>query len=141
MDKNSYKIKRSVELYSNLENDYHLFVECNPDIIDFCEQPLKLEFEVVEKKRTSIIDMRVKYRDGREEFREIKYESLFQEDNLKYYDTMRQIQKSWCEDRGFIHRVISDKDLRDNQSLKDNYRLIVAFHVHYVQNGFTRKND
>ncbi|PFH91403.1 TnsA endonuclease N-terminal domain-containing protein [Bacillus sp. AFS088145] len=126
---NSYKIKRPVELYSDLENDHHLFVECDPDIADFCEQPLKLEFEVDGKIRTSIIDMWVKYRDGREEFREIKYESLLQEDDPKYYDTMRQIQiqKSWCEERGFIHRVITDKDLRDNQTLLDNYRLIAAF--------------
>lgn len=86
--RNSYKIKRPVEFYSHLENDHHLFVMCDPDIVDFCEQPLKMEFEVDGDIRTSIIDMWVKYRDGREEFREIKYESLFSTQKRKEKKTL-----------------------------------------------------
>ncbi|WP_286133911.1 Tn7 transposase TnsA N-terminal domain-containing protein [Bacillus sp. AFS053548] len=100
-------------------------------MVDFCEQPLKLEleFEFEGIRRTSIFDMWIKYLDGREEFREIKYDDTLQKEHIKYNETMRQIniQKMWCEERGFEHRIITDTYFRSNQCLLDNYRLISAF--------------
>ncbi|MFF2876161.1 TnsA endonuclease N-terminal domain-containing protein [Gottfriedia sp. NPDC057991] len=60
--------------------------------MEFCEQPLKIEYEYEGKKRASIFEMWVKFRDGSEEFREIKYKSMLQNDHENYDDTMRQIQ-------------------------------------------------
>ena len=67
----SYKVKRDVFFYSELEYDHWILVECNPKIISFCEQPRKIDGYVDDEYKESIFDMWIKWEDGKEEFLEI----------------------------------------------------------------------
>lgn len=69
----SNKLKRVVYLFSDLEYEHWLQVETDPDIITFCEQPIKMEIIEDDRTHSSIIDMWVKYKNGEEAFIEIKY--------------------------------------------------------------------
>jgi len=63
----SLKIDREVFLYSDLEYDYWLTVECNPSVIKFCEQPFLIKLPYNNTIRTSIPDMWILYDNGDEE--------------------------------------------------------------------------
>ena len=71
----SQKIKRNVKLYSNLEYYNFLTLEVDPNIEYFCEQPYEISINIGNTLRKAVFDMYVKYKDGREEFQEIKYKS------------------------------------------------------------------
>jgi hypothetical protein len=123
----SFKLNREVCFNSDLEYDHWLLVETDPEIITFCEQPLKIQQIVDGEFRHSVFDMWVKKKNGEEEFREIKYSSCLEPGNSKYEETMRQIttQKEWCKVNNFPHRVLTEKELRKNRVLLENRRLMV----------------
>jgi hypothetical protein len=125
----SFKVKREVNFFSDLEYENWLFVETDPEIITFCEQPLKIQQFVDGEFRQSIFDMWVKKKNGEEEFREIKYSSCLQPGNSKYDKTLRQIttQKEWCRINNFAHSVITEKELRKNRTLLENKRMMVPY--------------
>lgn len=125
----SYKAKRDVRFFSDLEYEHWLLVETNPCIIDFCEQPLEIKFFFNGKLCSSIFDMWVKYDDGQEEFREIKYQSHLEIGHPRYEDTIKQItvQKEWCKTKGFRHSVQSDEIVRSNPMLIDNCRILISY--------------
>jgi hypothetical protein len=130
----SYKAKRDVRFFSDLEYEHWLLVETNPSIIDFCEQPLEIKFFYNGKLRSSIFDMWIKYEDGIEEFREIKYQSHLEKSHPKYEDTIKQItiQREWCRTKGFLHSVQTDEIIRCNSLFVDNSRILVSY-VRMVQ--------
>ncbi|MGE7111499.1 hypothetical protein [Lysinibacillus sp. NPDC047702] len=51
----SNKLKRTVYLFSDLEYEHWLQIESDPDIIEFCEQPIKMEIIHNGKVLSSII--------------------------------------------------------------------------------------
>lgn len=118
----SIKLQRDVHLSSNLEYDNWLSVECDPYIINFCEQPFEIKQVIDEKICSSIPDMWILYADGTEEIREVKYER-----DIREVRVQRQIktQQTYCKDKGIVHRVITDKDIRSNQNLLSNYKTLV----------------
>ncbi|GGB52885.1 TnsA endonuclease N-terminal domain-containing protein [Fictibacillus barbaricus] len=128
-DGKSYKLKRDVHFFSDLEYEHWLLVEADPCIIDFCEQPLEIKFVYQGKLRSSIFDMWVKYENGHEEFREVKYESHLKPGHPKYEDTLKQItiQREWCEIKGYGYKVQTDDFIRSNLLFLDNCRMLVSY--------------
>ncbi|MES5957123.1 MULTISPECIES: TnsA endonuclease N-terminal domain-containing protein [Bacillus] len=118
----SFKLKREVFLFSDLEYEHWLMVESNPKVINFCEQPLVMTACIHGKLVTSIVDMWVKYEDGNEEFIEIKYSS-----DLIKQRVINQIftQKYWCAANGFQHRVRTEGDICVNRILLSNLKVLV----------------
>ncbi|XQY93689.1 TnsA endonuclease N-terminal domain-containing protein [Metabacillus sp. HB246100] len=118
----SSKLKRNVYLFSDLEYEHWLLVESNPQIVEFCEQALLMEVVLNGKIQTSIIDMWVKYGNGKEEFLEIKYSS-----DLSKEKVINQIaiQKSWCKENGFQHHVRTEEYIRVNKLLLSNIKQLV----------------
>jgi hypothetical protein len=125
----SYKLKRDVHFFSDLEYEHWLLVEADPNIIDFCEQPLEIKFVYEGKLRSSIFDMWVKYNEGQEEFREVKYQSHLNQGHPKYEETQKQItiQREWCEMKGYVHKVQTDDFIRSNPLFLDNCRMLVSY--------------
>lgn len=119
----SQKLGRRVKSYSDLEYHHYILVESNPDIVSFCEQPVKVLGRVDEKDCASFMDMWILWRDGSEEFREVKYAK-----DLDKPRVIRQIeiQKSWCERNGFKHSIITEKEIYKNQVLLRNWKLILS---------------
>lgn len=119
----SQKLGRRVKSYSDLEFNHYILVESNPDIVSFCEQPVKVLGRVDEKDCASFMDMWILWRDGSEEFREVKYAK-----DLDKPRVIRQIeiQKSWCERNGFRHSIITEKEIYKNHVLLRNWKLILS---------------
>ncbi|MBB3112111.1 hypothetical protein FHS18_004189 [Paenibacillus phyllosphaerae] len=116
----SPKIKREVNLFSDLEFDHWVTIETDWTVETFCEQPDKAEGE----EGTSIFDMWIKKKDGREIYFEIKYEkALTDEHVVKQID----IQKKWCEHHGKEHQVRTEKDIRSNEIYLENLKDILPY--------------
>ncbi|MEK4973669.1 TnsA endonuclease N-terminal domain-containing protein [Niallia sp. FSL R7-0648] len=118
----SPKLKRNIYLFSDLEYEHWLLVESDPQIVDFCEQPLEIISPINGKAKNSIFDMWVKYKNGNQEFREIKYST-----DLKKANVIEQItvQQDWCIKNGYKHRVKTEKEIRENRCLLSNLKIIL----------------
>ncbi|MBY6035776.1 Tn7 transposase TnsA N-terminal domain-containing protein [Fictibacillus nanhaiensis] len=123
----SPKLNRDVNLYSNLEYDHWVLVETNFNIVEFCEQPHKVFGSFEGKEHSSIFDMWIKWKDGKEVFIEIKYRSDLQPECKQYKKNIRQItiQKDWCNKKKKIHRVLTEHEIRENSILLDNKKIIL----------------
>ena len=126
----SRKLCRAVHLQSNLEYQHCLLVEMDPEVVMYCEQPLRIQVQMDGRTVASIFDMWIKYRDTREEFVEIKYSSHIDLKNPRHDPrALIQItaQKIWCEQNGFMHSVRTEKTIRDNPILIENLRAMVPY--------------
>lgn len=122
----SPKATRRVQFYSDLEYRHWWEVEFDPTIVHFLEQPGYVAAFIDGKLRMSVPDMLVRYADGTQELREIKY----RQDILAPYarcERQLTVQRTWCEARGFNHRVITDDELSQNPIRQQNRRQILAY--------------
>ncbi len=123
----SPKIDRKVKLYSNLEYFNWIMVEATPEIVAFCEQPVKIVCYIDGRNVVSIIDMWVKYYTGIEEYREIKYVKELKKTNKKpMLHRKMEAQKNWCSRQNVDYRIITDIDILANELLIRNWRVILT---------------
>lgn len=124
----SPKINRIVRFFSDLEYDNWVYIETNPDIISFCEQPLKIQINIDGKMKTSIFDMWVLYKDNTEEFIEVKYQSEIIGTSKKAIRSQKQIaaQKKWCEENSYNYCVKTDLDIRKNLTYLNTLKYIIS---------------
>jgi len=118
----SIKIQRDVFLYSDLEYDNWLLVECNPKVITFCEQPFEIILPYKSKIRKSIPDMWILYDNGNEEVIEVKYASELEKPKVI---EQIEIQQEWCKNNNVKHRVSTDINIRNSKTLLSNYKFII----------------
>lgn len=110
----SYKIKRIIHLYSNLEFKNWLTLETDPEVQSFCEQPYKAEMLISGERKATIFDMWVLYRNGIEEFQEIKYsDQLTDPLNKDYLRCSEQVafQKKWCKANKINYVIRSENSI------------------------------
>lgn len=124
----SPKLGRDVRLYSNVEWMHWLLLEADPNVIAFCEQPLRM-LGVAGQKGDSYIDIWVLFADGSEEYREIK---LSKDINSERSRRQISIQKKWCERNDFVHRVVTDADLKDFKVQIENCKEYIGFIPHKI---------
>lgn len=124
----SYKIKRNIKLYSNLEYKNWLTLEMNPDVLTFCEQPYQAEMLIAGKLKKTIFDMWVKYKDGREEFQEIKYSDYLTGTDKYSVRSQEQIsfQKKWCKLNKMPYVVRTEKEIETGPFLTENLLHLTA---------------
>lgn len=118
----SIKVNRDVHLSSDLEYANWLYVECNPTIINFCEQPFEIRVPINNVVYTSIPDMWILYSNGVEEIREVKYYKDLSEPRVK---RQIEVQKKYCKSKDIVHRIITEKDIKSNTYLLSNYKQII----------------
>ncbi|WP_372999788.1 TnsA endonuclease N-terminal domain-containing protein [Lutispora sp.] len=125
----SPKLKRSVHMYSDLEYDDWVLIETDPNVSDFCEQPVKIKRFYDGRYAESIIDMWVKYRDNTEQFLEIKYSNELDVNNPKSLRTLKQIriQQDWCSENGYKHIVRTEKEIRSNPVYLENMKQLLPY--------------
>jgi len=120
----SPKLKRTVYLFSDLEYEHWLQVEFNSKVVNYCEQPLKVEANFEKIKAASIIDMWIQYEDGSEEFVEIKYKSdLIKENVIKQI----HVQKTWCKENNKQHKVMTEIEIKESTIKLSNIKLMLKF--------------
>lgn len=130
----SNKIKRVCHFYSNLEYYNFLSLESNPNVEKFCEQPLKIQVVLDNKIKSVIFDMWVRYRDGREELQEVKYEAELygsDEKSIRSQEQIRREQK-WCIDNNIDFVIRTDKNILQGRYYVNNANIICARNRRYV---------
>ncbi|MBP1991189.1 TnsA endonuclease N-terminal domain-containing protein [Paenibacillus eucommiae] len=125
----SFKYDRIVSSYSNLEYDNWILIETDPEIIDYCEQPCKVNFVIGGKLKGTIFDMWLHHRLTGEEFIEVKYSNELKPGHKNYERNVEQIevQKEWCAEQGVKHSIKTEQDIRKNRILLDNKKRILSF--------------
>lgn len=123
----SPKLNRVVSFYSDLERDHGILVEADPSIVWFCEQPIRVNVKIDGHDRETILDMLVRFKDGREEYREVKYARDL-ENIEKDSQLARQLeaQLTWCVVTANQYRVVTDEEIRHNPLYLQNWKRIVA---------------
>lgn len=109
----SRKLQRIVTAFSNLEYWNQICLEMDYKVEKYCEQPLKAEVFFDGKTYETIFDVWVKYKDGSEEFQEIKLADELENENAASSRNYKQIaiQKAWCAQNGKKHIIRTDKDI------------------------------
>lgn len=123
----SPKLRRNVKLYSDLEYHHWILVEATSEIVTFCEQPVRMLSRVDGRDRASYIDMWVKFRDGTEQYRELKYaKDIAQLEDRPLLRRQLSVQEAWCRRNGAEHVVVTDEVVHANKLLLRNWRLILS---------------
>lgn len=101
-----------------LEFYQFIILEMDAKVEAFCEQPYKIEGFFNGKKKNSVFDFGVKYKDGCEEFQEVKSTSDLTGDDKSAIRAQEQItfQKEWCKNNGYNYRVITEEDIFDGSN-------------------------
>jgi hypothetical protein len=130
----SIKENRIVTFYSDLEYRNWLTVEMNPDIEHFCEQPLEIEIIIDGKPSKSVFDMWVSYKNGNEEFWEVKYLKDIEGNDKKSELVRKQIekQKIWCNENHYIHKVRTENEIELGPEYINNLRYLSHLIKHLV---------
>ena len=125
----SPKMNRTVRLFSDLEYDNWVLVETNPAVDVFCEQPFEIQYSYDGKPAKSIPDMWLKYKDGYQSLVEVKYSKELTPESKNYLKTDRQvnIQKSYCVEKGFNHRIRTEKDIRGDGIFLANMKMLLPY--------------
>ena len=91
--------------------------------------------EIGGKEYKTIFDVYVVYKNGREEFQEIKYQQELDSDSAKGKRSQKQIgiQKMWCIQNNFQYTLRTDNDIEKGQHFIRNLSVLSAksrrFHV------------
>lgn len=109
----SRKLNRTVTAFSSLEYWNQICLEMDHRVDKYCEQPLETDVFFDGKTHRTIFDVWVRYKDGREEFQEIKYAEELEGENAISRRSYKQIaiQKAWCEQNGKTFVVKTDRDI------------------------------
>lgn len=124
----SHKLKRICHFFSNLEYYNFISLEINPEVETFCEQPLKIEVIQNNKVEHAIFDMWVKYKDGTEEFQEVKYTKELNGDDEKSIRSQEQIRKEeqWCIDNNVNFVIRTEKTIPEGRFFLNNAHTMCA---------------
>ena len=130
----SQKIKRNVKLYSNLEYYNFLTLEVDPNVEYFCEQPYEISINIGNTLRKAVFDMHVKYKDGREEFQEIKYKSELSGEDDASIRSQEQIRREqqWCEMNHITFVIRTEEDIIKGRFHMQNLNVIAARLRRYI---------
>lgn len=125
----STKLKRNVNLNSDLEHDHWILVETDPEIVDFCEQPLKIVHSIDGKRRESIFDMWILKKDGSSYLIEVKYSDDLNPKNPKSARALEQTryQQSWCELHGHNYLIRTEEHIRENLLYLANMKKVLRY--------------
>lgn len=124
----SRKLRRKIAAFSNLEYDNLVSLEMNPDVEWYCEQPCKKEVNIDGQNHSTVFDVYVLYKNGKEEFQEVKYASSIQglSDDSERTAKQISIQKTWCSQNNMPYSIRTDKDIYLGQYHMRNLHYLFA---------------
>jgi hypothetical protein len=131
-------LKRKCHFQFELEHDHWLLVEFNPEIVWFCEHPLKISMPVEGQDVGTVFDMLIKWRNGQWTLREIKLEKTIHMERIAP-DVRRQLaaQRTWCEQYHVHYELLTEVLIRQNTLYLDNLKQMVP----YLRNPFCPGTD
>lgn len=135
----SLKLGRFVILYSDLERDHWVQVEADPSIVLFCEQPLRISVRLASGSVQTIFDMWLKWRDGHEELREVKYKD--QLDDSPRVNRQLEAQLTWTNLVSFRYSVVTEDTIRANPIFLANWKRILCYLGPKSRSGMLHEMD
>lgn len=117
----SVKNNDIIEFESSLERDFVYLLEYNQNVLNYCEQPIQIEYFNNNRKYHYIPDFYVKYLDNTQDIIEIKYEKDLLEKS-KDFEVKFKAANEFCSLNGFNFRIISEKDINPIEVF--NYRFL-----------------
>ncbi|HBB94689.1 MAG TPA: hypothetical protein DC054_04805 [Blastocatellia bacterium] len=119
-------LKRIVVLASDLEYDESVLIEANRNMKYFCEQPRRVQVDLPSGLVTTVFDFWIQWKDGKEEYREVKYRRDLLKTNTKSR-AHRQVeaQQTWCELHAFSYVLETEDEIRSNPMYLDNWKIIL----------------
>lgn len=103
----SKKIKRMIESESSLERDFLLLLEHDETVIDYEEQPIKIEFN----QYSYVPDVLTKYDDGRCILYEVKYREDLSHNWLKLKPKFKAAI-ALCKKKEWRFKIITETEIR-----------------------------
>lgn len=124
----SLKLGRTVSFTSDLECDHAVGIESDPEVEAYCEEPLVVQAFVYGKLRSSRLDAWVQWKDGRQEFREVKHAkdiaaSMVEEGGD--LDVQLRVQQSWADRTGEPYQLVTDEVIRAKPFHIQNWKQIL----------------
>lgn len=116
----SIKLQRRVYLCFYLEYYAWILLECDPQVVTFCEHPLKDEVSIGEKTVSTTFDMWVLFRSNREELREVKPSDKKGDGSER---PQIKAQKILARLKGLDYRVLTENDVQRKPLLNNCRRL------------------
>jgi|SRR5882672_4093458 len=121
----SPKLGRVVILYSDLERDHWVLLEADPRILKFCEQPLRISVRLASGTVQTIFDMWLKWQDGQEELREVKYKDQLHGSPRAHRQL--EAQATWASLVSFRYSVVTEEVIRANPIFLANWKRILSY--------------
>jgi hypothetical protein len=124
----SLKIGRMVDYESLIECDFIYTLEFELDVTWYAEQPLSILYLYGGRERRYTPDFHV-LQAGRHVIVECKPQEFVEtdENRLKF-----EVARAWCAARGWMFRVVTDKQLRSGYRLR-NIKLLTQFARYHVE--------
>lgn len=118
---------RIVEVESLLEANAIYYAEGTPDVLELCEQPVRIPIPV-ERKPYITLDLGVHRTDGSQVLYEIKPETRLTTtpEGMIEPENWALISR-WCRHHGYQCEVLTSKTLNANKLLIRNWRLLLPF--------------
>lgn len=117
----SPKVKRNVKLFGDVGRDHWLLLEADPNVIWFCDSPVCFPGSSGEPGQ-NVLDMWVLFADGSEEYRTVRRTTA-----VSGFAKELARRDAWCERNGFVHRVVTERDLQPYRTLIDNCGTYIGF--------------
>jgi hypothetical protein len=115
----SLKMGRMIAFESLIEQDYLFLLDFEPDVLNFTEQPVKIEYIWEGKELHYTPDFHVIRKTG-EEFVECKPQALVRcDENQRKFKAARE----WCQSQGWGFRVVTGEEIRAGNRL-NNIKLL-----------------
>lgn len=113
-----------MKFYSLLEYQHGLLLECTPEVLQYCEQPMKIKLH----DKWYVFDCWIRWRDGRQELREIKPTNKLVLNEAGARVPARWIEiVSWCNSHGYLSDFITEKTLNSHEFVIRNWQRLVPY--------------
>lgn len=120
-------LKRRLVCASDLEYDECVMIESNKKKTKyFCEQPRRVTVKLPSGPVTTVFDFWIQWKDGREEYREVKYrrDVLLAETESRIKRQL-EAQATWCDLQGFDYVLETEDTIRSNPLYLANWKIIL----------------
>lgn len=127
----SRRLGREVRLYNSLQYDHWSTVETDLSVENYCERPKKIIVSVSGEIIETVFDMWIKTRTSEEFiFLSTSSENNIHDDRVKQ-KTVKELlaQQIWCKEEGKNHRVVTEFEVRKNQILLANKKILIPYYI------------
>ncbi len=122
----SPKLGRDATFYGTAAYLHWLLIEADPDVETFCEQPLKIKIRLPLGEVTTLFDIWIKSKSGKEEFRAIRSNKP---DAASRASRQIEAQRFWCEMQGIEYSIVTSTTITSNPAYLSNCKFLIRYVV------------